>query len=112
VRPHRRYVDDVRSLEAADAGTGQAEDVGRSLAWPLMTRFAANRLARAWETVKMQRRRGQASDVALIEMHRAALRLMAVTRAEDLWTAIDVLSDCQSTALNSVSQAQRQPASR
>ena len=111
MRPHRRYVDDARSQEAAEAGTGPPEDTSRSLAGPLMTRFAANRLARAWETVKMERTHGQASDVALIEMHRAALRLMAVTRAEDLWTAIDVVSDSQSTVPNSASNLQRQAAS-
>jgi hypothetical protein len=76
-----------------------------------MTRFAANRLARAWETVKRERTQGRESEVALIEMHRAALRLMAVTRAEDLWTAIDVVSDCQSTVANSTSVIERQKAS-
>jgi len=100
MRPHRRYVHDVRILEVAGAGTGQQEDTSRSPAWPLMTRFAASRLARAWETVKMERTHGRASDVALIEMHRAALRLMALTRAEDLWTAIDAVSDCHAPAVS------------
>ncbi len=95
MRPQRQYVDDLNAVESLGVGLALLDGTSRPLAWPSTTTVAAARLARAWGIVKMEAERGRPSDLALIEMYRAGLRLMSATGAKDLWSAIDAVGEIE-----------------
>jgi hypothetical protein len=90
MRPHRHYVAD---LGAKESGAHRAQSVvtGSSLPPPTMITIAAARLARAWRATQREAEFGAASDFRLIELHKAALRLISVTGTKSLWSAVDAV---------------------
>jgi hypothetical protein len=60
-----------------------------------MITFAAARLARAWALVQSEADGGEASEVALMEMHAATRRLKSLTGTKDLWSAINAVGQVE-----------------